>query len=305
MRERIEFDNSKAMDEVIRKARICYHQNKQKGEAPRKSEGAVKPLVQCWGCGGLHYVKNCPQRKAFEQHSHIHEASIVGDVGRSFPKINAALEDRQVEYQPSMVEFEGKLSDLTFIVLIDLGVKISYISPKIVEQCKVQTVKFRNLSLVQLATGAKRRVQTKVVNSSLKIAGQSIRADINVLPLGCYDILIGMDWLERHWSLVNCKTKTIYYRDKEGSRKEIQGIKWPVHVRPITPSQLAKCIRKGCQMYAIQVGYADSKDKTTTLDNIPVIQEFADVFPQEVHELPPKRNIDFTIQLILGAAPVS
>jgi len=31
-------------------------------------------------------------------------------------------------------------------------------------------------------------------------------------------------------------------------------------------------------VYAVQVGYTNSKDKTTTLKDIPVIQEFADVF---------------------------
>jgi len=36
MRERIEFDNPKSMDEVIRKARICYQQSRQKGEAVGK-----------------------------------------------------------------------------------------------------------------------------------------------------------------------------------------------------------------------------------------------------------------------------
>lgn len=85
----------------------------------------------------------------------------------------------------------------------------------------------------------------------------------------------------------------------------MQGIKWPVQLRSITTSQLAKFIRKGSQIYAIQVGYANSKDKTTTLENIPVIQEFADVFPEEILRLPPKRDIDFTIELVLGAAPVS
>jgi len=53
------------------------------------------------------------------------------------------------------------------------------------------------------------------------------------------------------------------------------------------------------------VGYANSKDKTTTLDNIPVIQEFADVFLEEIPGLPPKRDIDFTIKLIPGVALVS
>lgn len=62
----------------------------------------------------------------------------------------------------------------------------------------------------------------------------------------------------------------------------MQGIKRPMQVRPITASQLEKCIKKGCQIYAIQVGYADSKDKIATLDDIPVIHDFAYVHPEEV-----------------------
>jgi predicted aspartyl protease len=111
-----------------------------------------------------------------------------------------------------MVEFEGKISNLSIAVLIDPGATLSYISPKIVEQCKLQSEKFRNPWLVQLATGAKRRVLAKINNCSLTIAGQPIVADLNVLPLGSYDILIGMDWLEKHWSLVNCKPKPFITR---------------------------------------------------------------------------------------------
>eukprot|EP00253_Pinus_taeda_P014569 PITA_14569 len=269
------------------------------------SEGTARPPVQCWGCAGPHYVKNCPQRKGTEQLSQIHEASIVGDVGRSIPRINAALDDRQAEYQSTMVEFKGKVSDLTVAVLIDPGATLSYISPKVVEHCKLQPVKLKNPWLVQLAMGAKRRVQENVNNCPLTIARQPVMADLNVLPLGSYDVLIGMDWLEKNWSLVDCKTKIIYYRDESGARQEMQGIKRPIQVQPITASQLAKCIRKGCHIYAIQVGYADSKDKIVMLDNIPVIQEFADVFLEEIPGLPPKRDIDFTIELVLGATLVS
>eukprot|EP00253_Pinus_taeda_P026215 PITA_26215 len=361
IRERIEFDNPRTMDEAIRKARICYQQNKQKGdisnkrwndrkssrvagnnkgshgnsskgagkgqigrniakstfrtkpseskinEPPTRSdlEGMTRPPFQCWGCGGPHYVKNFPQRKGVDQISQIQEASTVGEVARSMPRINAALEDRQAEYQPSMVEFEGKISNLSIVVLIDPGATLSYVNPKVVEQCKLSSEKFRNPWLVQLATGAKRRVLAKINNCSFSIAGQPITTDLNVLPLGSYDILIGMDWLEKHWSLVNCKTKTIYYKDDSGQQQELQGIKHPVQIRPITASQLAKCLRKKCQIYAIQVGYADQKGKVSALDNIPVVQEFVDVFPEEVPGLPPKRDIDFTIELIPGAAPVS
>eukprot|EP00253_Pinus_taeda_P001879 PITA_01879 len=344
MRERIEFDNPKSMDEVIRKARICYQQGKQKGEtASRKwnekksfktignnkgirnngnkgvgkgtnsrfasrttskfrsaneskvneqqirldNEGTARPPVQCWGCGGPHYIKNCPQRKGTEQLSKIHEASTVGEVGRSVPRINAALEDRQAEYQPTMVEFEGKISNLTISILIDPGATLSYVNPKVVERCNLQSVKFKNPWLVQLATGAKRRVTARINDCSFTIADQLITADLNILPLGSYDILIGMDWLEKHWSLVDCKTKIIYYRDQQGNSKEMQGIKRLVQVRPITANQLVKCVRKGCQVYVIQVGYANFKDKCASLNNIPVIQEFTDVFPEEIPGLPP------------------
>lgn len=53
------------------------------------------------------------------------------------------------------------------------------------------------------------------------------------------------------------------------------------------------------------MGYADSKDKISMLDNIPVIQELADVFPEVILGLSPKRDKYFTIELILGAAPIS
>ena len=87
-----------------------------------------------------------------------------------------------------------------------------------------------------------------------------------------------MDWLEKHWTLVDCKEKIIYYRMHDGTHKEIQGIRKPLQLRPITTSQMNKCIRKGCQLYAIQVGYADSKEKSHMMEDIPMVQEFLNVF---------------------------
>eukprot|EP00253_Pinus_taeda_P003379 PITA_03379 len=222
MRERIEFENPKSMDEVIRKARIYYQQSKQKGEAAGrkwnekksfKSIGNNKGNRSSGSKGnGKGLNSRIParttskfrpnhesKRKGTEQLSQIHEASTVGKVGRSVPRIKAALEDRQAEYQPTMVEFKGNISDLTVSVLIDPGATLSYVNPKVVECCNLQSVKFKNPWLVQLATGAKRRVIAKIKDCSFTIAGQPVTADLNVLPLGSYDILIGMDWLEKHW----------------------------------------------------------------------------------------------------------
>ena len=54
---------------------------------------------------------------------------IVGDLARTMPRINATLENRQANYQTSMVEVEGKINQIPISILIDLGASLSYISP--------------------------------------------------------------------------------------------------------------------------------------------------------------------------------
>jgi hypothetical protein len=67
--------------------------------------------------------------------------------------------------------------------------------------------------------------------------------------------------------------------------------------------QLQKCDKKGCQLFAAHVEEA-SKDEVSNIGDHAVLKEFEDVF-QEVPELPLKRDIDFSVNLIPGAAPVS
>ena len=88
----------------------------------------------------------------------------VGDLARNMPRINAALENRQVDYQTSMVEVEGKIKQTPIAILIDRGANLSYISPKLVEKCKLSIENFGSSWLVQLATGAKRKVTSFVKN---------------------------------------------------------------------------------------------------------------------------------------------
>ena len=48
--------------------------------------------------------------------------------------------------------------------------------------------------------------------------------DLNVLPLGSYDVLIGMDWLEAHRAKLDCYNKTFECLDEDGKLKVVKGI---------------------------------------------------------------------------------
>ena len=56
----------------------------------------------------------------------------------NIPRINAALEDRQADFQPIMIELEGSLLTKPVSILVDLGASLSYVSPKLVEMCNLK-----------------------------------------------------------------------------------------------------------------------------------------------------------------------
>ena len=72
----------------------------------------------------------------------------VGDLARTMPRINAALENRQADYQTSMVEVEGKINQTPIAILINPGASLTYISPKLAEKCKLPIEKFESSWLV-------------------------------------------------------------------------------------------------------------------------------------------------------------
>ncbi|GJU99039.1 putative reverse transcriptase domain-containing protein [Tanacetum coccineum] len=49
----------------------------------------------------------------------------------------------------------------------------------------------------------------------------------------------------------------------------------------------------------------EKKSDEKKLEDIPVVKEFPDVFPEDLPGLPPVRQVEFQIDLIPGAAPVA
>ena len=103
---------------------------------------------------------------------------------------------------------EGKLNQTPISILIDPGASLSYVSPSLVEKCKLSVEKFTKSWLIQLATRAKRKVINFVKDYTLFMNQFEISVKINVLLLGSYDVLIGMDWLEQYRVVLNCFDNT-------------------------------------------------------------------------------------------------
>ena len=73
----------------------------------------------------------------------------------------------------------------------------------------------------------------------------------------------------------------------------------------ITIMQLKKCARKGCTLFLVQSIETDSISQKPSIEDYTILREFRDVFPKEIINLQPKRNIDFIIDLIPRSTPLS
>ena len=82
-----------------------------------------------------------------------------------------------------------------------------------------------------------------------------------------------------------------------------RGIKREIALSLINAMTASKMLRKGCQGYLAFV--VDRRQEGTRLEDISIVKEFLDVFPDDISGLPPDREIEFVIELIPGTEPIS
>ena len=128
-------------------------------------------------------------------------------------------------------------------------------------------------------------------------------ANLIVFPLLELDVILGMDWLTRHHAIVNCYTKEVIFEVPGQDKVIFCGERQAVPGCLVSVMTAFRLIQEGCQVYLAHV--VDSSQVVNDINDIPVVCEFPDVFPEELPGLPPDRETEFMIEVTPGVAPVS
>ncbi|GJW48976.1 putative reverse transcriptase domain-containing protein [Tanacetum coccineum] len=136
----------------------------------------------------------------------------------------------------------------------------------------------------------------------------NVVTDLMPVELGRFDVIIGMDWLAKYHALIVCDEKVVcipYGNEELIIRGDSYDGGSKLNIISCTKTQ--KYIEKGCQVYLAQVTSKKTEDKSEErrLEDVPIIREFPEVFPEDFPGLPPARQVEFQIDLIPGAAPVA
>ncbi|GJR94118.1 putative reverse transcriptase domain-containing protein [Tanacetum coccineum] len=75
----------------------------------------------------------------------------------------------------------------------------------------------------------------------------------------------------------------------------------------ISCTKTQKYMLKGCPIFLAHVTTKETEDKSEKkrLEDVPIVRNFPEVFPEDLPGLPPTRQVEFQIDLIPGAAPVA
>nr|GEZ94658.1 hypothetical protein [Tanacetum cinerariifolium] len=97
-----------------------------------------------------------------------------------------------------------------------------------------------------------------------------------------FDIILGMDYLINHRATIVCHTKSVIFGDLDKLEFVYQD------------SQLG-----------LLASLMDTSSDGTSLETHPIVQDFSDVFSEELPGIPPEHKVEFGIKLIPGTQPIS
>ncbi|XP_074283159.1 uncharacterized protein LOC141607704 [Silene latifolia] len=192
-------------------------------------------------------------------------------------------------------------SEPTF-VLFDSGATHSFISSE-----HARTLNFQGYDeikdLVYIPSGDSIPFSRVYRDVSVKIGEAIFLTNLIEFPLGGFEIILGMDWLSKYKAFIDCHQKKVTLSGPKGIIVSYKGFVVKPKIKLISTVTLKSCLRKRGGFIVCRV--RDTREVIPGTASIPVVQDFSDVFPDEIPGLPPQRDIDFGIDLKPGAGPIS
>ncbi|GKE91327.1 putative reverse transcriptase domain-containing protein [Tanacetum coccineum] len=165
----------------------------------------------------------------------------------------------------------------------------------------IKPIKIEASYEVELADRRVVSTNTILNGCTLNLVNHIFEIDLMPIELGTFDVIIGMDWLVKHDSVIVCGEKVVHilYGNKT---LIVEGDKGVSRLKVISCIKARKYVERGCHLFLAYVTKKKSKEKR--LEDMPVIHDFPEVFPVELPGLPLPRQVEFRIDLVPGAAPV-
>ncbi|XP_076893089.1 uncharacterized protein LOC143545013 [Bidens hawaiensis] len=226
-----------------------------------------KNKIACYGCGEMgHFQNECPKKKTGGEGA---SGSGTKNEGRKGNACVFVHNTEKAAEMPEVITGTFLVNNVYARVLFDSGANQSFIDKKFCDLLNEPLVKLDKSLIVETTDG--------------------------------FDIVLVMDWLSDNQARILCDKKAIEICTN-GKTIQIAGDKDAGHVSLISMIKANNCLRKGCLAFMV---YVTEGPKEKKLEDVPIVLEFSDVFPEELPGIPPERDVEFRIDLVPGTAPIA
>ncbi|GKD30047.1 putative reverse transcriptase domain-containing protein, partial [Tanacetum coccineum] len=225
-----------------------------------------QPGVVCYECGRPgHYRKDCPKLR--NQNSGNKTGNKAGNKTGSNEATTKAYAIRGgANLNSNVVTGTFLLNDCYASMLFDSGVDRSFVSSTFSALLDVAPSTLDTSYAVELADGRTSETNVILRGCTLGLLGHPFGIDLIPIELGSFDVIISMDWLAKYHAVIVCVEKIVL---QVTSKK------------------------------------TDDKSEERRLEDVPIVWEFLEVFPEDLPGLPLARQVEFQIDLDLSVAPVA
>nr|AAL78107.1 Putative polyprotein [Oryza sativa]AAM47295.1 Putative polyprotein [Oryza sativa Japonica Group]AAP52470.1 retrotransposon protein, putative, Ty3-gypsy subclass [Oryza sativa Japonica Group] len=241
-----------------------------------KKETGAKP-GSCFNCGELgHFADKCPKPRR---------------AGPRFiqARVNHASAE-EAQAAPEVVLGTFPVNSIPATVLFDSGATHSFISKKFVGMHGLIREELSTPMRVHTPGNSSTSVQFSP-SITIEIQRSPFLANLILLDSKGLDVILGMDWLTKFKGVIDCANRTVTLTNEKGETVVYKSLVSP---------------RKGVSLNQIETEIpVDTVEKNSRkLDDIPIVCEYPEVFPEDLTTMPPKREIEFRIDLAPGTAPI-
>ncbi|GJZ56058.1 putative reverse transcriptase domain-containing protein [Tanacetum coccineum] len=255
---------------VGHKARYCKDKNVATG-------ANAQPILTCYDCGEQGHTRNrCPRKVKQEE---------TGEVcGRAY-----AIKDAEPQ-GPNVVTGTFLLNNRYASVLFDSGSDRSFVDTRFSSMLNIKPVKIKASYEVELTDGRVVSMNTVLKGCPLNLVNHIFEIDLMPIELGTFEVIICMDWLVKHDAIIVCGEKVVLipYGNKTLIVESDKGVS---RLKVISCIKTRKYVERGCHLFLAHVTEKESKEKRW--EDVPVIRDFPEVFPDELPGLPPPRQVLF------------
>ncbi|GKA29365.1 putative reverse transcriptase domain-containing protein [Tanacetum coccineum] len=239
---------------------------------------ATQNAATCYECGVQgHYKRDCPKLKNGNRGNQCGNSSapakvyVVGNAGTN-PDSN-------------VITSTFLLNNRYASILFDTSVDRSFVFTAFSSLIDIAPTILDHYYDVELADGKIIGINTIIQGCTLNFLNHPFNINLMPIELGSFDVIIGMDWLSKYHAVIDCAEKIVH-------------IPWGNETLIIHGDG-----RHHVFLAHVTTKEIEDKSGEKRLEDVPIVRDFPEVFPEDLPGLPPTRQVEFQIDLVPGAAP--